>query len=188
MNQAVLSVLTPDRVGLLRDVTRVVFDRGGNIAAIRQTVVHGFFNLVLTATFEPGVDAAALTAALAGALEAGAAVTVRPFAAPPPAPLADGPTYVVTTHGPDRPGTVYAISQFFVERGINIIDWTVGDDRDGVVYTAEVALPPAADFSRVQADFRAAMAQRGLRASICHRNIFRATSEIGAIHNLLPEA
>jgi len=188
MNQAVLSVLAPDRVGLLRDVTRVVFDHGGNIAAIRQTVVHGFFNLVLTAAFEPRADAGALAAALSGALEAEAAVTVRPFAAPPPGPLSGGPTYVVTTYGPDRPGTVYAISQFFVERGINIIDWMVGDDRAGVVYTAEVEIPPAADFRRVQADFRAAMAQRGLRASICHCNIFRATSGIGAIHNLLSEA
>ncbi len=185
MKQAVISVLVPDRVGILRDVTRVIFEHGGNIAAIRQTIVHGFFNLVFTAVFERPLTAQALNDALAAALEAEAAVTVRPFTRPPATPLPAGPTYVVTTQGPDRPGTVYGISQFFVDRGINIIDWMVEGDRDDVVYIAEVVLPPQADFRQVQADFRAAMAQRGLRASICHCNIFRATSEIGAIHNLL---
>ncbi len=185
MEQAVISVLTPDRVGILRDVTRVVYAHGGNIAAIRQTTVHGFFNLVFTAAFTPATDAGVLTASLSGALEAAAAVSVRSFVTRPPTPLPAGSPYVVTTRGPDRPGTVYGISQFFVDRGINIIDWMVEGEQDDVVYIAEVVLPPEADFRQVQADFRAAMAQRGLRASICHQNIFRATSEIGAIHNLL---
>jgi len=185
MKQALISVLAPDRVGILRDVTRVVFEQGGNIDAIRQTVVHGFFSLVFTAAFERPAGAGDLAAALTAALEPDAAVTVRNFAAPPPAPLPAGAAYIVTTHGPDRPGTVFGISQFFVDRGINILDWMVDGDRGDVVYIAEVVLPPDADFRRVQADFRAAMAERGLRASICHRNIFRATSELGAVHDLL---
>jgi glycine cleavage system transcriptional repressor len=185
MKQAIISVLLPDRVGILRDVTRVVFDQGGNIVVIRQTIVHGFFSLVFTVVFERTADPAALSAALKGALDADAAVTVRPFARQPPMPLPAGSTYIVTTHGPDRPGTVYGISQFLVDRGINIIDWMVEGEQDDVVYIAEVVLPPEADFRQVQIDFRAEMARRGLRASICHQNIFRATSEIGAIHNLL---
>ena len=185
MNQAIISVLAPDRVGILRDVTRLVFERGGNIAAIHQTIVHGFFNLVLTALFEPATDHKALAIDLTAALGADAAVTVHPFVEAPHTPLPGGPTYVVTTHGADRPGTVYAISQFFVDHGINIIDWMVENDHEAIVYIAKVVLPPKTDLRQLQSDFRTTMAQRGLRTSICHGNIYRATNEIGAIHNLL---
>ena len=186
MNQAIISVLTPDRVGILRDVTRLVFERGGNIAAIHQTIVHGFFNLILTAAFEPAVDHKALATDLITVLGADAAVTVHPFIEAPRTPLPNGPTYVVTTHGADRPGTVYAISQFFVDHGINIIDWIVENDGDAIAYIAKVVLPAETQLRLLQSEFRAAMAQRGLRASICHSNIYRATSEMGAIHDLLP--
>ena len=47
----VVVVLAPDRVGILCDVTRIVFELGGNIGGIRQTIVDGFFNLVFTVIF-----------------------------------------------------------------------------------------------------------------------------------------
>ena len=39
----ITSVLVPDRVGLLRDVTKGVFALEGNIGSIRQNVVDGYF-------------------------------------------------------------------------------------------------------------------------------------------------
>ena len=89
------------------------------------------------------------------------------------------------TRGPDRPGTIHAISAFFVEHGINIEDWQVENEGANVIYTAQVVLPAAADFRAVQEAFRARMAARDLSASICHENIFRATNEVGPIKRLL---
>ena len=52
----IISVLVPDRVGLLCDITGAVFALGANIGEIRQTVVDGFFNLVFTGDFPPKVS------------------------------------------------------------------------------------------------------------------------------------
>jgi predicted amino acid-binding ACT domain protein len=89
------------------------------------------------------------------------------------------------TRGPDRAGTIHAISAFFVEHGINIEDWQAERDGADVIYTAQLAIPDAADFRMVQNAFRTRMNERGLTATICHENIFRATNEVGPIKGLL---
>jgi predicted amino acid-binding ACT domain protein len=180
----IIAVLLPDRVGILRDVTAVIFECGGNIEGIRQTLVEGFFSLVLVAKFSATVTPESLQKNLAGRLEPGASVVVQPHTPQPP-PLPSGIRYVVMTRGPDRPGTIHDISSFFVERGINIEDWQVDTEGGDVIYTAQVALPEKLDFIGVRTDFHACMAKRGLSATICHENIFRATNEVGPIKNLL---
>jgi predicted amino acid-binding ACT domain protein len=180
------SVLVPDRVGLLRDVTRGVFSLEGNIGSIRQTVVDGFFNLVFTSDHPAQVAPEALRALLGSTLEPEAVVTVldSPGARRPAVPT--GSRFVVMTRGEDRPGTIFAITSFLVEHGINIEDWMVEEEEGGrIVYIAQVVVPEAADFRKLQEAFRAAMAARGLTALLCHENIFRATNEIGPIKSLI---
>jgi len=181
----VVAVLVPDRVGLLRDVTAGVAELGGNIAGIRQTVVDGFFSLVFTSVHPPGTTADALRRQLAIRLDADTSIVVRECPNQPPPPLPDGTRYVVVTRGPDRPGTIHAISAFFVEHGINIEDWQVATEGADVLYTAQVTLPAVVAFQPLQTAFRARMAARGLAATICHENIFRATTEVGPIKGLL---
>jgi glycine cleavage system transcriptional repressor len=181
----VVAVLLPDRVGALRDVTAAIVQLGGNIAGIRQTVVDGFFSLVFTAEHPAQVTAEGIRTELAARLEPGAAIVVRAYASRPLPPLAAGARYVAMTRGPDRAGTIHAISSFFVEHGINIEDWQAESNGADVVYTAQVAIPDAADFRRIQEAFHTSMAARGLSAAICHENIFRATNEIGPIKALL---
>jgi predicted amino acid-binding ACT domain protein len=183
-SHCVVVVLVPDRVGILRDVTRIVFELGGNIGGIRQTIVDGFFNLVFTAAMPPATSPDELQAALTAQLGPQALLGVRPYTTQPLPALAAGSRFVAATRGPDAPGTIHAISQFFVERNINIEDWMVENERGEVVYVAQVVLPTGTDFRQVQTDFRAAMAMRGLVATICHENIFRATGEIGPIKSL----
>ena len=185
VSRQVVAVLLPDRVGLLRDVTAGVVALNGNIDGIRQTIVDGFFSLVFTAAFPATGTAEAVRAALAARLEAEAAIIVHAYASQPRPPLADGARYVAMTRGPDRPGTIHAISAFFVEHGINIEDWQVGSEDADVIYTAQVVLPERLEVIQVQAAFRARMAARGLTAALCHENIFRATTEVGPIKGLL---
>ncbi len=185
ISRYVIAVLLPDRVGALRDVTAVIVELQGNIAGIRQSVVDGYFSLIFTSAHPAGVTDEAIYHALAARLEPAAAIVVRACQALSQPPCARGARYVAMTCGPDRPGTIHAISAFFVEHGINIEDWQVENEGAEVIYTAQVVLPAAADFRAVQEAFRARMAVRDLSASICHENIFRATNEVGPIKHLL---
>jgi predicted amino acid-binding ACT domain protein len=184
-NRFIISVLLPDRVGALRDVTAAIVKLGGNIGGIRQNIVEGFFTLVFSAEHPAPVSADTIRAELVARLEAAAAVHVRLCEGRAVAPRLAGGCYVAMTRGVDRPGTIHAISSFFVEYGINIEDWQVESDGVDVVYTAQIVIPAAADFRIIQHAFRAQMQARGLTGTICHENIIRATNEIGPIKELL---
>jgi glycine cleavage system transcriptional repressor len=179
------SVLVPDRVGLLRDVTQAVFSLEGNIGGIRQTVIDGFFSLVFTSEHPRQVSPEALRALLTSSLESGAVVTVldSPEMLAPVVPT--GSRFVVMTRGEDKPGTIFAITSFLVEHGVNIEDWMVEEEDGKVVYIAQVVVPEAVDFRQIQEHFRDAMSKLGLAALLCHENIFRATNEIGPIKSLI---
>ena len=181
----ITSVLVPDRVGLLRDVTQAVFSLEGNIGAIRQTVVDGFFSLVFTSEHPNPVRPEALRALLNASLESEAVVTVleSPETQKPVVPT--GSRFVVMTRGEDKPGTIFAITSFLVEHGVNIEDWMVEEEDGKVVYIAQVVVPEAVDFRTIQESFRVAMSKLGLTGLLCHENIFRATNEIGPIKSLI---
>ncbi len=181
----IISVLVPDRVGLLRDVTQAVFSLDGNIGGIRQTVVEGFFTLVFTSEHAPSVTAEALRALLCASLEPEAVVTVLDCPKTRPAVVSTGSRFVAMTRGADKPGTIFAITSFLVDHGVNIEDWMADDENGQVVYIAQVVVPEAVDFRAIQEGFRTAMAERGLTGLLCHENIFRATNEIGPIKSLL---
>ena len=187
-SQVVVSVLLPDRVGILCEVTRVVLDFRGNIGGIRQSIVDGFFSLTFTAALGAPAEPENLRQALSRHLGAEAAVAVQPISRAPLPVLPDGLPFIALTRGPDKPGTIHAISAFFVEHGINIADWQVDVENDRVVYIAQVRLPVGSDTRAIQQAFRDQMARHGLTATLAHENIFRATNEIGPIAALLTPA
>jgi len=182
----ITSVLVPDRVGLLRDVTRGVFSLEGNIGSIRQTVIDGYFNLVFTSEHPRPVCPEALRTLLDSTLESEAVVTVLDCPETRPPVVATGSRFVVMTRGDDKPGTIFAITSFLVDHGVNIEDWMVEQEENGqVVYIAQVVVPEAVDFRKIQENFREAMSKLGLIGLLCHENIFRATNEIGPIKALI---
>lgn len=184
MNRFVISVLAPDRVGLLRDITGVIFRNQGNIDQIRQSIVGGFFNLVFLSNHPDGISRDALAGELGQTLGAVAAVSVLPGKGVSESSPVEGENFIVTTRGPDKPGTVHAISSFFVDNGVNIEDWAVSEEQGEILYTARVCIPAGADFRTLQKAFKDRFADLGLDAGLYHENIIRATNEIGPIKAL----
>lgn len=185
-----VSVIVPDRVGVLRDVTKAVLEAGGNLVDLRQVVVGGCFSLTFVASLPAGVPAEVVRGAIESHMapdEAG--VMVRPYTPAPGPVVAHGGRYAFTIGGPDVAGRVFEASQFFVERGINIEDWQHVATGTGTAFNAGlVTIPDDLDLRTVQDDFARRMAPLGLTVRLLHENIFRATNEIGPIHALLPHA
>ncbi|HEO69757.1 MAG TPA: ACT domain-containing protein, partial [Candidatus Hydrogenedentes bacterium] len=53
----VISVLARDHVGIIADVTGALFEHGGNIEALSQTVVGEWFTMIVRAAFPADVAA-----------------------------------------------------------------------------------------------------------------------------------
>ena len=184
----VVSVLVPDRVGVLRDITQTIYSLKGNIGEISQTVVCGFFHLIFESVHPADITRDILQTKLHDALKGLAGITVleNPKNQEPPVPA--GAKFIVMTRGKDQPGAIYTITSFLVGHGINIEDWFVEEDRKDIVYIAKVVIPEKVDFHQLQLSFKKEMTQKlGVSALLCHENIFRATNEIGPIKSLLEQ-
>lgn len=181
----VISVLVPDRVGILRDITAAVADMGANIDAISQTVVEGYFTLILTAAFPAGTAADTVRAQILARFRPDeASVIVRPYHAAA-APGAGGERYVFTITGVDRPGILKRTAAFFADKNINVEDWFVGFENTSVTHIGEISVPSRLDIKQLQDEFACLLSAWGLSGSIQHENIFRVTNEVGSVQPLL---
>ncbi len=184
-----VSVITPDRIGLTRDIAQAVVDLRGYISDMRQTIVSGFFSLIFVTEHEGEEVGAALRARLEALLPEGAVLAVmdHPETVRQAVPRA-GQRYVATASGEDRPGIMLAIAGFMAGHGINIEDWSTLFDGPHVTHLAYVTFREApADFKAVQAAFREALAAKGFDAQLCHEAIFRATGEVAPIKSIIQE-
>ena len=182
----VISVLVPDRVGILREISTAIFDMGGNIEDISQTVVQHYFTVTLTATFDRAPQPETVEAAIRDRFEPGeASVMVRPHITPRASHTNEGERYMLILRGPDRPGILKTVTIFLAERRINIEDWHVLVTDETALHIGEVTLPGTLDLKQTQAELHRAMQPLGLDSQIQHENIFRATNDIGPIKRLL---
>jgi len=200
MKTFAVSVMIPDRVGVLRDVTRTIFELKGNIGDLRQMVVDGCFTLTCMVTW--GRKASALQQNKQGRCPAppdaetirsaiqsnlvGGDVVVREFAPAKCASVIKGERYVFTVQGPDKPGRVFSVSDFFTSRGINVEDWSHRITSSGLAFNSgTVTVPQKTDIAKMQIEFVKQMTKLGLSAKLFHENIFKATNDIGPIQSLL---
>src|SRR5512142_2859395 len=117
MADLVLTLIGPDRPGLVEAVAEPIAAHGGNWLESRMAHLAGQFAGILRVEV-PDANAAALAAALRALETQGLRLTLEtgPGAAAPAA----RPTRVVELVGLDRPGIVREISRVLAERGVNI--------------------------------------------------------------------
>jgi glycine cleavage system regulatory protein len=117
MTDLVLTLLGPDRPGLVELVAGVIAAHGGNWLESRMSHLAGKFAGILRAELPPDRLQAAL-AALAALESRGLKVTAEP--APGPQPGASERSMDLELVGLDRPGIVREISQLLASSGVNV--------------------------------------------------------------------
>ena len=183
-----ITAILPDRVGILRDVTGVVFLQGGNLTDLRQIIIGGVFSLSCVAQFEGTPDPVKIRSAILADLpEKHAEVSVIPCSANSfDASPVVGERYVAAVSGPDRPGRVHMIAEIFASHGVNVEDWRHDlSDSNRALTIGMVRVPAGCDVQHPQSELSQTQAAYGMVASLRHENIFRATNEVGPIDALI---
>ncbi len=132
MADLVLTLIGPDRPGLVEAVAEPITAHGGNWVESRMAHLAGQFAGILRVEV-PDEQAAALTEALRGLDRRGLHVTVQRGPRPAVAPRR---TLVVDVVGLDRPGIVREVSHVLAERGVNIEELVT--DRTPAPMSAEL--------------------------------------------------
>jgi glycine cleavage system regulatory protein len=161
MNDLVLTLIGPDRPGLVEAVANTIAEHGGNWLESRMAHLAGKFAGILRVEVPPE-RAAALTTALARLEARGLRVVVE--RAEPAVEAAARPSrqpsraVELTLVGLDRPGLVRDISQLIAKHGGNVEE--LETDRQSAAMSAEmlfraearVNVPQGADVAALRAD------------------------------------
>ena len=182
-NAYVLNVLTADHPGIIAAVTSAINRLGGNIDALSQTVVEGYFTLIMVISFPMPAETEVLAAEIRGDAAAGFQVVVRPFV-PPHATKPRGPVdrFVLTAFGKDRPGIVRRFTQYLAGKDINITDLYCQRRADDFLLIGELEIPTSLEVAPLQAELEEVAAQEQFTVKLQHENIFVATNQLHLPH------
>jgi len=138
VNELAITVIGPDRTGIVADVSEALAGVGANLTDSTMTRLRGHFAMTLICTGPDAGDVEKALAPLGGLL-----ATVR--AVEPEADAdAAGEPYLVSVHGADRLGIVAAVTRVVAAAGGNITDLTTRLTGPLYVLIAEVDVPAAA--------------------------------------------
>jgi glycine cleavage system transcriptional repressor len=180
-NVYVLDVMSDDHPGIVAAVTTAVESLGGNIDACSQTVLRGYFTLIMIVSTPNPVDPASLAEQVrqAGTSNSPFQVLARSANVPPRlAPSEPCGRFVITAFGKDQPGIVRRFSQYLAGKDINIVDLYGDRTGDEFVLIGQLEVPARWDIGMLQTDLEQMGEELGFTVKLQHENIFVATNQL----------
>ncbi|TWD78961.1 glycine cleavage system transcriptional repressor [Kribbella amoyensis] len=144
MSQLAVTVIGPDRPGIIADVTEALAQVGVNLEDSTMTLLRGHFAMMIVCSgpLDPVREA---LEPLRGEL----VITVREVG-PDTTHAPIGPPYLLAVHGADRPGIVSAVTRMIASVGGTVTDLSTRLSGSLYVLTAEVEIPPTAELATLQ--------------------------------------
>lgn len=182
-HQYVISIMSRDRVGIVHEVSQAISDLEGNIAEIRQSVLCGYFTMILLASFPASITQRDIERRLTEVdahSETAIDVAVKKVEVTSQSigkTIPDN-AYVLTATGPDKIGFVATVSSFCAGNNINILDLSTTSSNNEYVMILIVDLTRCPSSETVRHDLQAFASEKGLHIVLQHYNIFRAVNEI----------
>jgi len=135
VHELAITVIGPDRTGIVADVSEALAGVGANLTDSTMTRLRGHFTMTLICTGPTADEASAALAPLKDVL-----TQVR-VVEPEKDAKDQGEPYVVSVHGADRLGIVAAVTRVVAAEGGNITDLSTRLAGQLYVIIAEVDVP-----------------------------------------------
>jgi predicted amino acid-binding ACT domain protein len=179
MHTYIVTVTAADRVGIVHSVTGTIRDLRGNILELSQTVMRGYFTIIVAVEFTDVQDLEVLGNAIAerGAMFDLTVAVRKSTEADSEPPVPNGERFILTVLGDDHAGNVHGISGCLTRLGVNIVDLHARVEGPRFSLVMEAFLPPDLSPTVVRAELEQFGQGLGLEAFVQHENIFTATSE-----------
>lgn len=185
MKTYIITVMAQDRVGIVRDVSRALASLGGNITHISQTVMRGYFTLILSVEVPKDRTLLEIRQAIERAGAVGEfEVNVRPFVEPQASEPRSVERFTLSLRGADRSGLIATATEYLADNNINIEDVYAYVHDGKALILAQVSVPADVDVEELQAGLQEALKDFDVAAHLQHENIFKATSEVQPVIGL----
>lgn len=175
----IVTVTTADQVGIIHCVTATLHQRGGNVVELSQTVMRGYFTIILEVAFDQAIEPRTLQQAI---VEQGGRFHLEVQVLPTETnrrALTNfaGERFILTVLGADSPGIIHGITGCLADHGVNIVDLHARSDGGRFSLVMEAFLPTDLPPSTIREALERYGRDLGLEAFVQHENIFSATSE-----------
>ena len=179
----VVSIISRDRIGIIYEVSKAISELAGNIADVRQSVLCGYFTMILLASFPPNVTQRSIERKLAEADSHSESAIEAVVKKADENALTSGASipenaYVLTATGHDRVGFVALMTSFCVRHNINILDLSTTTSDGAYVMILVIDLNRCASIDDVRRDLQQFSQENGIKVVLQHYDIFRALHEI----------
>lgn len=175
----VLNVVSTDHPGIVAAVCAAVKRFGGNMDACSQTVVRGYFTLIMVVSYPEKVDPDALADVVRESGSGGYMVTAFEANIAVEEPHADVPNrFVLTAFGKDQQDIILRFSGYLAGKDINIVDLYGERQGDDFVLISQVEVPSRYDIAMLQAELESLPDLEGVHVRLQHENIFVATNQL----------
>ena len=180
--QMVISVMSKDRPGIIADITTVIFELGGDLADLNQSVLGGYFSMILIAKFDDKVTPEDLIAGFSHIQsETKIEANIKEMwdtleTEKEKLPLE---TYIVTAQAENRKGLVKIMGDFFYIKNINVLDLVT--TLDDALYTMifQVDLSHISSLMDIRKELDLLAEKKNMELVLQHNDIFMATNEVG---------
>ncbi len=182
MKQFVISVMSKDRPGIVADITGALLELHGDLADLNQSVLGGYFTMILVAEFAEKVTPEDVIAKFSHIQsETKLEATIKEMNLPLAIERAKLPveTFIVTAQAKNRKGLVKIIGDFFYSRNINILDLVTTRKEEMYTMIFQIDLTEIDSIDQFRKDLQKLGEQEGLDLVLQHNDIFRATHEVG---------
>lgn len=180
MPSYVINVMSVDHPGIVAGVSSAIGELGGNIASCSQTVLSGYFTLIIVVDLPQSYEIEALVAAIRRfeTFDHDCQLMVRRADRKEPVKQEPAETFILTVFGIDRSGIIRELSNYLAGRDINISD-LFGDKRgDDCLLVGQVEIPTDLDPRLIQDDLEEMGRAGGFTVKLQHHNIFAATNDL----------
>ncbi len=178
----VISVMSKDRPGIIADITTVIYDLGGDLADLNQSILGGYFTMILMAEFDGPVTRKILLTRFSEIQSetpvAALIKEVKEVMYGSHGRLPDD-TFVVTAQADNRKGLVKTLGDFFYSRNINVLDLVTAIDKNCYTMIFQVDLSQVDSMKSLRSELTSLGEREEMELVLQHNDIYMATNEVG---------
>ncbi|MCE5199412.1 MAG: ACT domain-containing protein [Armatimonadota bacterium] len=179
MKEYILTVMARDRVGIVCDVSTALAGLSGNITHLSQTVMRGYFTLIISVEMPDERTQSEIRQAVERTGEVGELeVSIKPYSEESAGPIAEAERFTLSMQGSDQKGIISKATCYLKERKVNIDDFYSYVHEGTLLMLAQVSVPVGIDVEELQTGLERVGKEFGLAVHFQHANIFQATGSI----------
>lgn len=183
MKKIIITVIGPDRPGIIATISETLFKQDCNIENVSQTTLQSEFAGICVVSMPDNIFLEEFHETIHQDLsDQNLHVHITPFEEKDSSQATILEPFVITTSGPDKKGLVAAISRIIADSKANITNLTAvfegGNNPDKNIMVYEIDIPEDTDMAILSENLRKKAKENSLELTIQHKNIFDVVNRI----------